>query len=538
MLSRLALCRCVIFTVLVIPVLVACGGDGSSGGSTFIPRSGSSGGNGSSSNDDWVPGVFLPASTFKGMCASPVPGTDDIQGTSTDENNFLRSYSNNTYLWYDEIVDRNPALYTTPDYFDLLRTDALTSSGNFKDKFHFTLPTDEWLALSQAGRSIGYGAKFALFNRSPPRPIPPRRAVVAYTEPGTPATAPGAGLVRGTEILTVDGVDLANGSDVETLSAGLYPETIGESHTFRVRDPDGTERTVTLESATITASPVQNVSTFNTVAGKVGYFLFNDHIATSEGALFDAITELDNAEITGLIVDIRYNGGGYLAIASELAYMIAGAARTAGQTFEDLEFNDKYPDINPVTGQALTPRPFHTRSLGFDPSLPAGTLLPSLNLGRVYVLTGPHTCSASESVMNSLRGIDVEVIQVGETTCGKPYGFYTTSNCGTTYFTIQFKGVNNKGFGDYTDGFSPANTASDIGTVVPGCSVADDFMSVLGDPAEARLAAALNHMETGSCPAASTAAGPFLLKSTLLPGDGGFIQKSLWQQNRIMRVTP
>ena len=58
--------------------------------------------------------------------------------------------------------------------------------------------------------------------------------------------------------------------------------------------------------------------------------------------------------------------------------------------------------------------------------------------------------------MNGLRGVGVEVIQIGSTTCGKPYGFYPTDNCGTTYFTIQFKGVNDAGFGDYSDGFSPA----------------------------------------------------------------------------------
>ena len=58
-----------------------------------------------------------------------------------------------------------------------------------------------------------------------------------------------------------------------------------------------------------------------------------------------------------------------------------------------------------------------------------------------------------------LRGIDIEVIQIGSTTCGKPYGFYGLDNCGTTYFTVQFRGVNAKGYGDYSDGFSPSNLA-------------------------------------------------------------------------------
>ena len=36
-----------------------------------------------------------------------------------------------------------------------------------------------------------------------------------------------------------------------------------------------------------------------------------------------------------------------------------------------------------------------------------------------------------------LAGVDIEVIQFGSTTCGKPYGFYPQDNCGTTYFTTH-----------------------------------------------------------------------------------------------------
>ena len=161
--------------------------------------------------------------------------------------------------------------------------------------------------------------------------------------------------------------------------------------------------------------------------------------------------------------------------------MVAGAAAD-GKTFEQLQFNDQHPDTNPVTGEPLDPVPFANTSQGFSVDL-RGTPLPTLNLRRVFVLTGPGTCSASESIINSLRGVDVEVIQIGSTTCGKPYGFYPADNCGTTYFSIQFRGVNAKGFGDYADGFSPQNTAGIAGVALPGCSVADDFTHPLGDAA-------------------------------------------------------
>ena len=448
----------------------------------------------------WVDGRFEPASRFKDFCANPRTSTGDavfpdMPGETLDENNWLRSWSNDIYLWYDEIVDRDPALHSTPEYFDLLRTFAKTPSGNDKDRFHFTYSTEEWEALSRSGTSVGYGAHVVLLSRRPPR-----EAVVAYVEPASPALE--AGWARGARILEIDGADLVNGStqaDVDALNAGLFPAEAGESHEFVVQDL-GAEapRTVTLRATAVTSDPVQHVKTLDTDQGPVGYLLFNDFIATAEQELIDAVNQLAAAGIADLVLDLRYNGGGYLDIASQLAFMIAGPSAAQGRTFEALQFNDKHRQFNPVTGRILEPTLFHNTTLGF--SAPADEPLPSLNLPRVFVLTGGGTCSASESVINSLRGIDIEVVQAGDTTCGKPYGFYPTGNCGTTYFTIQFRGVNNKGFGDYADGFSPANIATRAGVELPGCSVPDDFEHGFGDPAEARFNAALRYRALGQCP--------------------------------------
>jgi hypothetical protein len=248
--------------------------------------------------------------------------------------------------------------------------------------------------------------------------------------------------------------------------------------------------------------------------------LFNDHLATAESELVAAFTQLKGAGVHDLVLDIRYNGGGYLDIASEVAYMIAGPTPTAGQTFELDQFNSKNPTVNPVTLDAIAPLGFHTTTQGL--SLPAGQALPSLNLARVFVLTGGSTCSASEAIINSLQGVNVQVIQIGSTTCGKPYGFYPADNCAVTYFSIQFQGVNAKNFGDYPDGFTPQNTVATEGVLVPGCSVADDFTHTLGDPAEGLLASALSYGATGVCPVPPS-------------GINGVVIKPVWRNNRIYR---
>jgi len=128
----------------------------------------------------------------------------------------------------------------------------------------------------------------------------------------------------------------------------------------------------------------------------------------------------------------------------------------------------------------------------------------------------------------------LQVIQIGTTTCGKPYCLYPQDNFGTTYFAIEFQGVNAQGFGDYPDGFSPANTTSSPGVALPGCSVADDFSHALGDPAEARLSAALGYLANQSCPApAAASTNPDMVRGASTTD--GLAHKSPWRENRIYR---
>ncbi|HEX8756977.1 MAG TPA: hypothetical protein VF745_11615, partial [Steroidobacteraceae bacterium] len=212
-----------------------------------------------------------------------------------------------------------------------------------------------------------------------------------------------------------------------------------------------------------------------------------------------------------------------------------GPGQTAGETFELQQFNGQYPTTNPVTGQPITPTPFYSTTQGF--STTAGQPLPTLDLTRVAVITGQDTCSASESIINSLQGVGVTVYQIGSTTCGKPYGFYPQDNCGTTYFSIEFQGVNAKGFGGYGDGFSPADTTPAAGTPVPGCAVADDFNDALGNPNEARLKTALAYLaspQPSTCPPPPTgnAAPAVLTQKQLLER---IFARSPMRQMRILR---
>ena len=440
-------------------------------------------------SNEWVEGEYLPSRNFANICRTPRQNKNyqDLAGTSVDENNWIRSWSNETYLWYNELPDIDPATITNPlEYFERMKTNARTNSGQNKDRFHYTYDTDEWNQLSESGISVGYGAQFTVTFE------PSTRAFITYTEPNSPAHS--ANIGRGTEIIAADGILLSSINSQESYAkflAAAFPSTIGESHTFIVRELNAdADRTVTLQSAITTEQPVHTNKVFTQNNKKIGYVLFNSfNVATAEEQLINTVSGLVIQNIDELILDLRYNAGGYLAIATELGSMIAGD-QAIGSMYTELAFNDKHSMENESYRFPLE---------AYGLSVAEGTVLPQLNLSKVYILSSGDTASASEYLINGLRGIDVEVILIGETTTGKPYGFLPQDNCGTTYFTIQFKGQNAKGYGDFADGFIPS-TYDNGRDRVRGCVVTDDLTHLLGDKNERMLATALHYIENNECP--------------------------------------
>ena len=474
------------FSALAVPLVLllsACGGGGGDSGPAAPPVTPTG------------PTALVASATVANRCEKPRTGSSvDLPGALLDELTWVRSWIDETYLWYREVpATYQPQSFATPiSYFDVLKTTAMTASGKPKDQFHFTLSTAEWEA-AQNGIELGYGMLLAVT-----RTTPPRKAVITIVEPGSPAAL--AGLQRGDELQTIDGVDFVHAPDtasVTIINAGLFPKAQG-THTLGL-SRNGAPMSVSLTAVDVSTSAVQNERIIDTPTGKVGYLTFNTHNNVAERQLVETMRRFQAAGISDLVLDVRYNGGGYLDVASELAYMIAGPQVTAGKTFEQVLFNDKTRPQAPV--------PFHAQSQGFPAPNPLakGAPLPSLGLRRVTLLTTGNTCSASEAIINGLRGVDVEVNLIGGTTCGKPYGFYPAPNCGTTYFAVQFQGVNAKGFGDFADGMAPT------------CDVTDDYQHQLGDPSEGMLAAALRYRSSGSCTPATGATR--LLSSMESPAD-------------------
>lgn len=488
-------------------LLTACGGSGSSAKAATNNTN-----KNQSDGITWVADQFADASTYKDFCAVPRSDSNyaDKNGSAMHEKMWLRSFSHETYLWYDEILDTSPIAFSVLEYFDQLITPEVTASGKAKDQYHFTYDTQEYLQSSQSGIEQGYGIGWKYGNMYPPREL-----YVAYTEQDSPMA--NYNLQRGAKLLEIDGIDFVNtntSANIDKINAGLFPENDNEQHSFTFQRYDSEDTfTITLTAQAIETKPVYNQKVVSTNTGEVGYMQFNSFIAPAQSDLVAAFETFSSAQVTDLVLDLRYNGGGLLAMAAQLSYMIGGDQIANNAKFFQYHYNNKLG-----SGQYTS---FYGQEIDWTQGVLTNNALPTLNLSRVFILTSADTCSASEAVINGLLGADIEVIQIGQTTCGKPYGFLPEENCGTTYFTVQFKGVNDKGFGDYADGFSPVNSLGlvDTNALITGCAVNDDLSHALGSTDEKLLATALTYRESSSCPSPEVNLEVNLAATSLLPGD-------------------
>ena len=338
-------------------------------------------------------------------------------------------------------------------------------------------PADRWSSFESTesfnrfygeGRTLGYGLAVAGLEVAGQAGQP---LWVRQVEPLSPAGS--AGLARGDEILALDGRPAAEWVQANDFSL-LSPSREGQSLSLRVRGADGAVREIALAAAVYTLTPVPRQQVVISTQGRRwGYLQVNSMVS-------QALTPLDGVwagwraqGLEGVVLDLRYNGGGLVSVGAALAAYMAPAT-AAGQPYASLRYNERRSASNNTV------------------RFPAQPL--ALPGPRVFVLAGRRTCSASEQLVNGLRGVGVEVVTIGEATCGKPVGSLPTGFCGITYSVVNFESVNARGEGRYWDGL-PAT-----------CAVAEDFSQPLGSAAEPLLAAALAYAEQGSCPAPAAAA--------------------------------
>ena len=95
----------------------------------------------------------------------------------------------------------------------------------------------------------------------------------------------------------------------------------------------------------VTIPTVSLTRTFSVDGRTVGYLMFRNFVQPSYAALDDAFAALKDAGITELVIDLRYNGGGLVDVATHLAGLVGGPV-TDGRVFGEFRHNDKNSRLN------------------------------------------------------------------------------------------------------------------------------------------------------------------------------------------------
>ena len=176
---------------------------------------------------------------------------------------------------------------------------------------------------------------------------------------------------------------------------------------------------------------------------RVGYFYYSEF--DTEADVTDVMLKFRGVD--DLIVDVRNNPGGYVQTCIYLSSLIV-PAEARGRVFCSYEYNSRRRRINmEQTGDEYAYAYFRDNALVANRSL---------SLDRVYVLTGPHSASCSELLINCLKPY-MPVIVIGSVTTGKDVGMNVFSNrhCKYVLEPITFRTYNADGVSVPTTGIVP-----------------------------------------------------------------------------------
>lgn len=371
--------------------------------------------------------------------------------TTTSQNLWVRDTLNTYYYWYQNLTPNvNPARYNSPEeYLEAVRYRPIDN--------HYSYITSA--AANEAFFSDSQVIKYGFTQLVGANDI-----LVLQVWPDSGAAE--AGLARGDRIVQVNGTPVSTLVTNNTLSAAFGPDNVGQQATIVFDKPSGERKTATMTKRIVTIPTVALTKVFDVDGRRVGYIFFSNFVRPSEAALNDAFAALKTAGANELVLDLRYNGGGLVDIAVQLASLIGGA-RTNGQVMFTYVHNDKAGPFLNKTTRFTNPEN-------------------ALNLQRLFVIMTPSSASASELVPNSLRPY-MPVVFIGSTSYGKPVGQYGFNFCDKVLAAVSFALKNANNEGDYFDG------------IAPDCPAADDATHQLGDPEEASFAEALTYIRTGAC---------------------------------------
>ncbi len=354
-----------------------------------------------------------------------------------DKNQFVYDVLKDSYLWSDKVGDLNISLESNETLFldNFLYQD---------DRFSHILTLDTYTKQFTTGEATNFGYLSALVENDQGG----YDIKIAYVFANSPADK--AGLHRSDTILP--------------------SHEINSTTTLRIKNSDRIIRDIEIKKEVYNVSNISHQTIFNIEGKNVAYFVFKSFVGPNlVKNLDDTFAYFKRQNVSELILDLRYNGGGLLDVAAHLGSLIGGY-NVRGHIFQNNRFNEKYSKYN--------------SSIFFD-TIPEE----SLYLNKVYIIATQNSASASESLINALKASDnhIEVITIGTPTYGKPFGMYTLPYCDRVLIPIHFSDENSDGNGGFVDG------------LIPTCKVKEDINRDFGDQNETLLKETLYYLKNGQC---------------------------------------
>ena len=325
----------------------------------------------------------------------PTPKPDPENKVTLKVNEFIYEGLRSEYLW------ENTINWNAIDFKKEKDPHAFFKRLIYKDD-RWTNLTDNAEAWNQsfAGISTTYGFDLRFSYIGDTEELV---AIVRYVYPGTPADR--AGIRRGDLLLKLNGgpITVKNYADFYDKPTIVVNKGILKDKTLTA-EPVG----VAMTAVEMYQDPILKDTVINKDGHRVGYLCYSDYTERSTAELIKVFTRFKTAGVTDVVLDLRYNGGGYVSTARALCSILAPeAAMKKKERFLFKLWNENYMN--------------HWKSEGRNDELYetfVDTLGINMNLNRLYILTGKGTASASELTLTGLTPY-MDVVQIGDTTHGK-----------------------------------------------------------------------------------------------------------------------
>jgi C-terminal processing protease CtpA/Prc len=384
-----------------------------------------------------------------------------VETRNLEVEDFIWKSMNNIYLF------KNQVPHLADNYFKNQNelNDYLLKWDSPEDLFYDGLLADEdrfsWIVtnyeelenyLQGSSKSAGFRYGYAYAPNSSTKVF----AYVIYVSPDGPAD--NAGLKRGDYITSVNSKEMTINNyqgifNSDNLELGL--STIDDGFLTPAGDP------ISVTKANFKEKPIAVEKIFTVEGVKIGYLYLSTFLGEhgiDDVKLNDVFGKFKSEGIDELVVDLRYNGGGYADFGSDMGSMVTGQFK--GEIYNQRVWNDAWQNY-------WLKNYSQNVYVRFDGEISNGQAINSLNLDRVYVIETDRSYSASESFLMGLEAY-IDVVHIGTNTGGKfqgsmtiydSEGFFNKENINPNHkYAIQplvYKLANANGFTDYIDGLIP-----------------------------------------------------------------------------------